>query len=421
MNRREYAGTFSEEIAAPLQPGANGRDRDPFPIIGRPALPLKATPFVFREPRLIPPRQWVYTRHLIRGFISSTLSAGGAGKSSLALADTMAMVTGRNLIGDRPVRQLRVWYWNLEDPLVELERRVAAICRHYGILPDQVGDRLFVNSGRDTKMIIAKEERGNLVICEPVIASFKSEIIQNKIDVWMIDPFVRSHGVPENDNGRISAVCELHSEIAGATNSAGELYHHVRKGQSGHGEYTVEDGRGAVALRDAVRSARVANVMTEKEAQASGIDTRLCRWYFRIDYGKANLSAPPDKTDWRYITGVRLGNATEDDSEDDVGVVTAWAWPNPLDGVSTADLVSAQAAVAEGGPWREDSRAQHWVGRPVAKVLRLNPGKKQDRAKVRGLLKIWIENGMFEVFEDRDEKRKTKRFVRVGELASAPV
>jgi AAA domain len=78
----------------------------------------------------------------------------------------MAMVTGRNLIGDRPVRQLRVWYWNLEDPLVELERRVAAICMHYNILPDQVGDRLFVNSGRDTKMIIAKEERGNLVICE---------------------------------------------------------------------------------------------------------------------------------------------------------------------------------------------------------------------------------------------------------------
>ena len=51
----------------------------------------------------------------------------------------------------------------------------------------------------------------------------------------------------------------------------------------------------------------------------------------------------------------------------------------------------------------------------------MNPGKKKDRAKLRGLLKIWIDNGMFEVFEDKDEKRKTKRFVRVGELASAPV
>jgi hypothetical protein len=161
--------------------------------------------------------------------------------------------------------------------------------------------------------------------------------------------------------------------------------------------------------------------MSDKEADDSGIERRRRRSYFRIDNGKTNLSAPSDKTDWRYITGVRLGNATDDDSEDDVGVVTAWAWPNPLDGVTTADLVSAQAAVAEGGPWREDPRARHWVGRPVAKVLRLNPGKKQDRAKVRGLLKIWIENGMFEVFEDRDEKRKTKRFVRVGELASAPV
>jgi hypothetical protein len=170
-----------------------------------------------------------------------------------------------------------------------------------------------------------------------------------------------------------------------------------------------------------VRSARVANVMTEKEAKDNGIDTRLRRRYFRIEYGKANLSGPPDKADWRHIASVRLGNASSDDPEDDVGVVTAWAWPNPLDGVSTADLVLAQAAVAEGGPWREDPRARHWVGHPVAKVLRLNPGKKKDRAKLRGLLKIWTENGMFEVYEDKDEKRKTKRFVRVGDLASAPV
>jgi hypothetical protein len=66
-----------------------------------------------------------------------------------------------------------------------------------------------------------------------------------------------------------------------------ELYHHVRKGQSGQDEYTIEDGRGAVTLRDAVRSARVANVMSGDEARDSGIETRLRRRYFRIDYGKA--------------------------------------------------------------------------------------------------------------------------------------
>jgi hypothetical protein len=85
------------------------------------------------------------------------------------------------------------------------------------------------------------------------------------------------------------------------------------------GEYTIEDGRGAVALRDAVRSARVANVMSGDEARDSGIETWLRRRYFRIDYGKANLAVPPDKTDWRYIAAVQLGNATHDDPEDDAG------------------------------------------------------------------------------------------------------
>jgi hypothetical protein len=418
MNTREYPGEFTEETSAPpTRHRANGQHRaapQSEPLI-------KATPFIFREPRLIPPRQLLYGRHLIRGFISCTVSPGGLGKSSLALVDAIAMVTGRNLIGDKPARMLRVWYWNLEDPFMEIERKIAAICIHYNIPPGQVDGRLFVNSGRDTKIVIAKEEHGTLIIAEPVTAGLKSEITKNKIDVWIIDPFVRSHMVAENDNGKISAVCQEYSDIADTTNSAGELYHHVRKGHSGQGEYTIEDGRGAVALRDAVRSARVGNVMSDKEADDSGIERRRRRNYFRIENGKTNLSAPSDKTDWRYITGVRLGNATDDDPEDDVGVVTAWAWPNPLDGVTTADLVLAQAAVAEGGRWREDSRARHWVGRPIAKVLRLNPGKKQDRAKLRGLLKIWIENGMFEVYEDKDEKRKTKRFVRVGELASAPV
>jgi hypothetical protein len=423
MNTREYSGQFTEETYAPPTGHRGNGNTASAPLVAPPDVPLiKATPFVFREPRLIPPRQRLYGHHLIRGFISCTVSPGGLGKSSLALVDAMAMVTGRNLIGDKPARPSRVWYWNLEDPLVEIERKIAAICIHYKISPDEVGGRLFVNSGRDTKIVIAKEERGGThVIVQPVSSALKSEIKENKIDVWIIDPFVRSHMVAENDNGKISAVCDVYSEIADATKSAGELYHHVRKGHSGQGEYTIEDGRGAVALRDAVRSARVGNVMSDKEADDAGIERRRRRSYFRIDNGKANLFAPPDKTDWRYIKGVCLGNATSSDPEDDVGVVTAWAWPNALDGVTTADLVNAQKAVAQGGPWRQDPRANDWVGHPIAEALGLSLSKKKDKAKVRGLLKVWIENGMFVVFNDKDKKRRTRRFVRVGELASAPV
>jgi hypothetical protein len=52
--------------------------------------------------------------------------------------------------------------------------------------------------------------------------------------------------------------------------------------------------------------------MSGDEARDSGIETWLRRRYFRIDYGKANLAVPPDKTDWRYIAAVQLGNATHE-------------------------------------------------------------------------------------------------------------
>ena len=59
--------------------------------------------------------------------------------------------------------------------------------------------------------------------------------------------------------------------IADVTNTAIDLAHHTRK--TGGAEVTVEDGRGAVALLNAVRSARVLNMMTEDEAAKAGVTT----------------------------------------------------------------------------------------------------------------------------------------------------
>ena len=55
---------------------------------------------------------------------------------------------------------------------------------------------------------------------------------------------------------------------------------------------------------------------------------------------------------------------------------------DPFAGVTVAKLRAAQEAVAAGGPWRENSQAKAWVGRPIAMVLQLDPNKKADRAKI---------------------------------------
>ncbi len=379
---------------------------------------MSATPFVWSDPRTFPRRQWLYGRHLIRKFISCTVAPGGVGKTSLLLVEAIAMATGRNLLGIHPTKgKHKVWVINLEDPREEIERRILAILLHYDIDPAELDGQLFVDSGREVKgFVIATMTRDGIQITQPVVDAFKGAILARGIDVTLVDPFVKSHRVPENDNGAIDFVATTFSEIADETNSAFDLVHHVRK--TGGGEITVEDGRGAVALLSAVRSARVLNPMTKDEADNAG--GLKAREHFRSTNGKANLAPPPDKSDWYRLTSVSLDNGedqTFSDSSDHVAVVIQWAWPDPMADVTVAHLRKAQAAVAA-GRWRENHQAKDWVGKPIGIAMGLDITNKVEKAKVIRALKTWIATGMFVLVEGEDEKRNKRTFVEVGQAAT---
>jgi len=373
---------------------------------------LRPNQFAWRDPVTIPTRKWLYGRCLIRKFVTATISAPGVGKSSLGLAEDVAMTTGRALLGHSIATPRRVWSWNGEDPLEELERRVAAICLHYDVKPEEIGDRLFLDSGRNKEIIIARAERSGFSIAMPILTAVKQAIIDYRIDVLRIDPFVSCHRVVENDNNAIDTVVKTWAKIADETDCAIELVHHSRK--TGGAEVSVEDARGASALLGAVRSARVLNQMTEDEATKAGVENR--RLYFRSDDGKANLAPPSEKSEWFNLVSVPLGNGAGG-PDDLVGVATAWRWPDPLDRVSVHDLRAVQEIVAE-GRWRANAQAKDWVGHAVAKALKLDAANKRDKAKIISLLKIWTANGMFVEVEGKDEKRQTKTFVEVGTPAN---
>ncbi len=125
---------------------------------------------------------------MIRKFVSTTVSPGGVGKSSLTIAEALSLVTGRNLIGNEPHGTYRVWLWNGEDPEDELQRRIVATAMHYGITEADIGGRLFVNSGRDTEIVIARQERNGTVVAVPVVEAIRATILGNMIDVVVIDP-----------------------------------------------------------------------------------------------------------------------------------------------------------------------------------------------------------------------------------------
>jgi hypothetical protein len=378
--------------------------------------PVKATSYRWIDPEAIPRREFVYGWHLIRKFVSATVSPGGVGKTSLCTVEMLAMATGRDLLasGGRIVEPQRVWYLNLEDPLEEIRRQVQAAAIFYDVAPADIAGQLFIDSGRDQEFIIAETTKGGgPVICKPVVESIIAEIKKNQIDVVIIDPFVSSHQVSENDNGAMDLVVKQWGKIAEATNCAVHLIHHTRK--QGGDEITAESSRGGKALVDGCRSVRVINRMTKAEAEKAGVENH--RLYFRAYNDKANLVPPSETSDWYQIRGVNLRNGPNGFG-DQIGVVSRWNWPSPFDDVTPSDLRNVQLAVSR-GEWKASSQAEDWVGYCVAEVLGLDPsGDPEHKTRIASMMKTWLKNGAFKKVEKKDERdRKSKPFIEVGEWA----
>src|SRR5262249_10624062 len=158
------------------------------------------------------------------------------------------------------------------------------------------------------------------VIARPVVDAVIAAIQRNMIDAMIVDPFIKSHRIVENDNVAMDAVATQWAQIADVTGCSADVVQHTRK-TSGQ-EITIEDGRGAVALISASRSARVLNRMTKDEADNAAVGAPNAWRYFRVDNGKASMAPHPEQADWYRLASVDLGNG------DQVGVVTAWAWPD---------------------------------------------------------------------------------------------
>lgn len=350
--------------------------------------------------------------------MSITVSTGGVGKSTLMIAEALAMVTCRQLLDIEPLQELRVWYWNGEDPKDELDRRIAAAAKHFKLKPEDIGDRLFVDSGRTMPIVIAEDVKHETKIAVPLIDEIIKTIRHNKIDVLIIDPFVSCHRVAENDNAAIERVAKSWSHVAEAANCAVMLAHHSRK-TMGDGGVTVDDGRGASALLAAARTARTLNTMRDKEAEDASIDESDRRLYFRSDIGKANLTRPAEQGDWFTLISVDLGNNEIEFGGDQVGVVTSWAYPerNELE-IRPSDIRSAQDAIKAGGPWRANQRStvEPWVGIPIASALNLNVERRPDKRAIDGLVRTWLKAGWLKAVKLPDASRKLRDYIEIGKV-----
>jgi hypothetical protein len=371
---------------------------------------IRAEIFEWRDPSTIPARDFLYGSHYSREFVSGTAAPGGTGKSAASVAEAVAMVSGRPILGTNPKRPLNVWMWNLEDPREEVERRFAAAVLHHGIDPRNMPGKLYVNSGRDTPLVIGTKFRDHVVIAQPVVDALVAEIEALAIDVLVIDPFISSHGVPENDNGAIDAIVKEWGRIAGRGRCAVELVHHTKK-MNGEG-MSEESFRGAKSLVDGLRSGRVLHRMSETDAGNLGVSAEYRRYFYTMPE-KQSMAPPASERTWYRLASVEIGNG------DNVAAVELWKPPNPFDGITAMHLEKVQS-MFRSGTWRQSDQANDWGGYAVATVLELdagaglraaqrNPTQKAVRGKIKQILRTWEMNGAIATETRQDPSRRVEK------------
>lgn len=379
------------------------------------AMAYEATPYQWIEPDQIPMRPWVLGRWLLRGTVAAVIAPGGIGKTTLICGTALSMVTGRPLLGKAVWEgQKRVWLWNLEDPLLELQRSIQASALRWGVGQDELAGRLFVDTAMEGRgLCTAVENDGGFKVLAPVYEAITAELIRRKIDVLVIDPFVSSHEVEENANSKIDKIAKAWGRVANAANCVIVLVHHTSK--AGAAEVTALSARGAKALTDACRSALVLNRMSDDEADRFGFDDKERRRYFTVQDDKHNR-APAENADWFHLESVELGNGGLGEG-DSIGVAVPWQTPDPFEGLTLNHLYLAQCEV-EKDECRADAQSPEWVGHAVARALTLDGNSVKDRKRITSLMRTWIENGAFKEVVKKDKKSKDRKFVVVGKWAN---
>jgi hypothetical protein len=391
---RESLGLNPQTNVVSFRPGCEPASRT-----RRSKRPGSPTAFSWRT---LKRREWLHANHYIRGFVSATIAPGGVGKSTNAIVEALAMVTGlplphRPALRIAPGKRFRVWYVNGEDPIEETERRFQAAMLHFGIKPDDLEGKLFIDSGHDQDFVFARENGKVVTVVEPVVGSVMAGIQEKGIDCLILDPVVSFHTVAENDNTKLQQVLEQFSAIANETNTSVELVAHTRKANGN--EITADDARGASALHDKVRSLRTVNRMTEKEGAKAGLAVNEFKSIFRLDNGKASMAKAGAGSTWRRLVSVRI------ESGDDVGVCDAWQWPSAEDLADdlTLEQVERVKVTFAKGNWRENRQAKDWAGYAVMLAIGLDPDNKDQRPKARALLAGLIHSGTLKI-ESRDDR-----------------
>jgi hypothetical protein len=340
----------------------------------------------------IPPRGWLLGNSFCRGFASSLLGDGGVGKTALRYLQMLALAIDRTLTGEHVFQRCRVLIVSLEDGQDELRRRLTAACLHHGIDRSNLKGWLYLAAiGRTGGKLMVLDEHGRPVV-STLAAKLARTIVARKIDIVLLDPFIKLHAIGENDNRGIDEVAQILTDMADKFNMAVDVPHHMSKGAADPGN--PNRGRGASSLKDALRLVRTGTRMTPEEAQSFGVSEAERRRLFRVDDAKLNI-APMMEAKWFRLVGVNIGNASNlYPAGDNVQTVEVWKPPDLFGDIGVpvlnAILDVIETGLSDGNRYSDTKNVAD--DRAAWQVVKKHCGK--DKGPAKRIIKIWVESGL---------------------------
>ncbi|MEI6654741.1 MAG: helicase RepA family protein [Verrucomicrobiota bacterium] len=242
----------------------------------------------FSEPR--PKLDFVFPG-LLAGTVGSIVSAGGVGKSMLAMQLAANIAGGGDTTGlgwvpacSKPGKAV---YMPAEDPEIVLQHRFSCL-----------GDLL----SEEGKARIIENLRVSAVSGMPNFLSSEwfAEVCRRVegARILFLDTFRRFHNKDENSSGEMTLVIGALERVAKATGSAVLFLHHTNKGAALNGTGAEQQSaRGSSVLTDNVRWQANLTGMTKNEAAKLGVHESHSWRYVKLTQSKVNY-CPSDSDLW---------------------------------------------------------------------------------------------------------------------------